>query len=200
MRKERSAHRLRLTLTLTALTLVAFGSFWLLQLLNRSGDELQADKRLNEPDYIIEQFSVVRMTGEGKPSYIVSGDKLTHRPIDDASDIDKPVVRNLGGEHPPMDIKSDRARIDENNTRVQLLGNVRIHRAAAAKSAAMDMRTDALTLYPDEDRMTTDRPVRLVSGNATADGVGLRANNATRQLSLGGRGTIVYPPPQQPRQ
>lgn len=195
MLKERSAHRWRLILTLVAGTLFACGSFWLVQLLERSGDGLQVDKHLNEPDYIIEQFSVVRMTKDGKPGYIVSGDKLTHRPIDDSSDIEQPVVRNLGGEHPPMDIKSERARVDENNTRVQLQGNVRIERAAAAKSPAMKMSTEALTLYPDEDRMVTDRPVRIVAGNATADGVGLKANNATRQLSLGGRGTIVYPPP-----
>eukprot|EP01034_Spumella_vulgaris_P044904 gene44904-55887_t len=212
--RKRTAHRWRLSITLAILVFVAFGTFWLLQLLNRGAEDMLADKRLNEPDYIIEQFSVVRMTKEGKPSYIVSGDKLVHRPIDDASEIDKPMVRNLSSTHPPMNMTAERARVDENNTRVQLKGNVKIDRAwtrttrvqlkgnvkidraAQGKSPAMQMTTQALTVYPDEDRMETDQPVQIVQGGATATGAGMKANNATRQVSLNGRGRIVYPPPQ----
>lgn len=178
------------------LVFVAFGTFWLLQLLSRGEQDMLADKRLNEPDYIIEQFSVVRMTKEGKPSYIVSGDKLVHRPIDDSSEIDKPLVRNLSSTQPPMDITAQRARVDENNSRVKLQGDVKIDRAALGKSPAMQMTTQALTVYPDEDRMETDQPVQIVQGGATANGTGMKANNATRQVSLNGRGRIVYPAPQ----
>jgi lipopolysaccharide export system protein LptC len=35
------------------------------------------------------------MNKEGKPAYIISGDKLTHRPVDDSSVIDKPFVHGL---------------------------------------------------------------------------------------------------------
>ncbi|MYN06992.1 LPS export ABC transporter periplasmic protein LptC [Pseudoduganella aquatica] len=192
--RKRTAHRWRLSMTLVIGVFVAFGTFWLLQLMNRGEEDMLADKRLNEPDYIIEQFSVVRMAKDGKPSYIVSGDKLVHRPIDDASEIDKPVVRNLSSTHPPMDMKADHARVDENNSRVQLKGNVQIDRAAQGKSQAMQITTPALTVYPDEDRMETDQPVQLVQGGATASGTGMKANNATRQVQLQGRGSIVYPP------
>ncbi|MRV73009.1 LPS export ABC transporter periplasmic protein LptC [Duganella sp. FT92W] len=198
MRKEKTAHRWRLGLTLTAGVLFAFGSLWLVQLLNRSADDMQADLRANEPDYIIEQFSAVRMGKDGKPSYIVSGDKLVHRPIDDASDIDKPVVRNMAEGRPPMDIHAARARVDENNTRVTLKDNVRVDRAASGKSAAMVMTTQAMTVYPDEDRMETDQPVQVVQGGASMTAQGMRANNATREVHLQGRGTLVMPPKAQP--
>ncbi len=198
MRKERTAHRWRLGLTLTAGVLVACGSFWLVQLLNRSGNDMQAGLHANEPDYIIERFSAVRMGKDGKPSYIVSGDKLVHRPVDDASDIDKPVVRNMGEGRPPMDIHAARARVDENNTRVVLKDNVRVDRAASGKSAAMVMTTQAMTVYTDEDRMETDQPVQVVQGGASMTAQGMRANNATREVHLQGRGTIVLPPKAQP--
>jgi lipopolysaccharide export system protein LptC len=181
-------------LTLGAAVLFAFGSFWLVQLLNRSGDEMQAGLRANEPDYIIERFSAVRMGKDGKPSYIVSGDKLVHRPIDDASDIDQPVVRNMGEGRPPMDIHAARARVDENNTRVTLKDNVRVDRAASGKSEAMVMTTQSLTVYPDEDRMETDQPVQVVQGDSRMTAQGMRANNATRQVQLQGRGLIMWPP------
>ncbi|GAB2870149.1 LPS export ABC transporter periplasmic protein LptC [Pseudoduganella ginsengisoli] len=198
MRKERTAHRWRLGLTMTAGVLVACGSFWLVQLLNRSGDAMQADAKANEPDYIIEHFSAVRMGKDGKPAYIVSGDKLVHRPVDDASDIEKPVVRNMGEGHPPMDIHATRGRVDENNTRVTLKDNVRVDREASGKSAAMVMTTQSMTVYPDEDRMETDQPVQVLQGGASMTAQGMRANNATREVHLKGRGSIVLPPKAQP--
>ncbi|MBY0239548.1 MAG: LPS export ABC transporter periplasmic protein LptC [Burkholderiaceae bacterium] len=198
MRKEKTAHRWQLGLTLTAGVLLACGSFWLVQLLNRSADDLQADLRANEPDYIIERFSAVRMGRDGKPSYIVSGDKLVHRPLGDVSDIEQPVVRGMGEGRPPLDIHAARARVDENNTRVTLKDNVRVERAANGKSAAMVMTTQAMTVYPDEDRMETDQPVQVQQGGATMTAQGMRANNATREVHLQGRGAIVLPPKAQP--
>ncbi|QBE67209.1 LPS export ABC transporter periplasmic protein LptC [Pseudoduganella lutea] len=171
----------------------ALGSFWLLELMNRAGGEMEAGIKVDEPDYIVERFSFVRMSETGQPSYIISGDKLTHRPSDDSSEIDKPVVRSISGDKPPMDIRAEHARVDEDNTRVTLTKNVNIHRTASPAAREMHLATELLTIYPDEDRMETDRPVRMQSGGATATGVGMKANNATRQLQLG-QGTIVYPP------
>jgi lipopolysaccharide export system protein LptC len=197
MRNQRTAHRYRLSIGMMLALLGALGSFWLVELMTRAGEEMEAGIKVDEPDYIVEHFSFVRMTKTGQPSYIISGDKLTHRPSDDSSDIVKPVVRSLSGDKPPMDIRAEHARVDQDNSRVTLTKNVNIHRAAAPDVRDMTLVTEQLTIYPDEDRMETDLPVRMQSGGATATGVGMKANNATRQLELG-RGTIVYPP--RPRQ
>lgn len=194
MRNQRTAHRYRLSAGMILALLGALGSFWLLQLMNRAGEEMAAGIKVDEPDYIVERFSFVRMTKTGQPSYIISGDKLTHLPTDDSSVIDKPIVRSLSGDNPPMHIRAERARVDEENTRVTLMKNVHIDRAASPTSREMHLATEQLTIFPEEDRMETDQPVRLKMGNATATGAGLKANNATGQLTLNGRGTIVYPP------
>ena len=55
------------------------------------------------------------------------------------------------------------------------------------------MTTSALTVFPDEDRMETDKPVQLQVGASTATGTSMTANNATRQVSLT-RGSMVLPP------
>lgn len=191
---QRTAHRWRLIMVIATGVFVACGSFWLVQLMNQGDEAILGDKRLNEPDYIIDRFSVVRMTKDGKPSYIVAGDKLVHRPIDDSSEIDKPVMRNLGGEHPSMDITAERARVDEGNSRVKLQRNVLVDRAGQGKSAPMRITTEALTVYPDEDRMETDQAVRMEQGGTTLTATGMQANNATRQMQLQGRGTFVSRP------
>jgi lipopolysaccharide export system protein LptC len=163
-------------------------------LLNRAGEQIQADKRANEPDYIIENFSFVHMSKEGKPSYIIAGDKLTHRPIDDSSVIDKPRVHSLASDKPPMEILSQTARVDQGNSRVTLNGTVTIDRAAAPNAQAMHMATEKLVVFPDEDRMETDVPVKMKLGDATAAANSMRANNATREVHLQGAGTLVLPP------
>jgi len=194
MRNQRIAHRFRVSLGMVLVLLAALGSFYLLELMNRASEDMQAGLRANEPDYIIENFSFVRMSKDGKPSYIISGDKLTHRPVDDSSEIDKPVVRSLAGDNPPMEILAQTARVDDANSRVTLNGKVTIERAAGAQTQALHMATEKLVIFPDEDRMETDKPVELHAGASSATGVGMTANNATRQVKLGGRGTLVLPP------
>lgn len=191
---KRTAHRWRLTAILLAGTFFAFGSFWLLQVINNEGNDMQAGARGNEPDYIVDQFSVVRMSPDGQPRYIISGDKLTHRPLGDWSDIDKPHVQSLAPGQPPMTINALRARIDHANDLVHLIGNVDVERPASATGQHMRLRTDALTVLPDEDRMHTDRAVDMTIGTARVSGTGLEVDNAARTLHFASKGRIVYPP------
>ncbi|MQA41453.1 LPS export ABC transporter periplasmic protein LptC [Rugamonas aquatica] len=192
--RKRTAHRWQLTIIMVVGVFVAVGSFWLVQVVNQAGQEAQEDQHRNEPDYIIDRFSLVRMNKAGQPAYIISGDKLTHRPIDDSSDIDKPYVHSLSGDQPPMNMHADTAHVDQGNTRVKLSGNVDVVRPATPQAQALHMTTPTLTVYPDEERMETASPVALEVGKATATGIGMKANNATRQVQLGGRGQLVMPP------
>jgi len=194
--RKRTAHRWRLTLIMVIGTFFAFGSFWLVQVVNQSGEQAAADQHKNEPDYIIERFSFVRLSPAGQPSYIISGDKLTHRPIDDSSEIEKPVVHSLSAnsEQPPLNMTADHAHADQGNSRIQLNGHVDVMRPASPLNQSLHMMTSAMTVYPDEDRMETDKPVELHAGKSMATGIGMTANNATRQVNLGGRGTLVLPP------
>jgi lipopolysaccharide export system protein LptC len=134
------------------------------------------------------------MNKNGQPAYIVSGDKLTHHPIGDVSVIDKPFVHSLSSEQPPMNIHAQTAYVDQNNTRVRLDGNVDVVRPATRQAQELRLKTSTLTVYPDEERMETTAPVQMLAGTSTASGTGMKANNASRQIELGGRGTITMPP------
>ncbi len=192
--RKRTAHRWQLTLIMTVGVFVAIGSFWLVQVVNQAGQQAEADRFRNEPDYIIDRFSLVRMNKAGQPAYIVSGDRLTHRPADDSSLIDNPYVHSLSSEQPPMNIRAKTAVVDQNNTRVTLHDQVDVVRPATAQAQALRLQTSTLTVYPDEERMETAAPVQMHAGNSVATGTGMHANNATRQIQLGGRGTITVPP------
>ncbi len=110
MRKPGGAHRWRMIFTVLGAVVFALGSFWLLEVMNKNAQDITASKHQDEPDYFITNFSLVRMDLTGKPSYIVSGTKLTHYPLDDSSDIDQPFVRKLTPGMPPMNMNAELAR------------------------------------------------------------------------------------------
>ena len=194
MRKPGGAHRWRMIFTVLGAIVFALGSFWLLEVMNKNSQDINASKHLDEPDYLVTNFSLVRMDLTGKPSYIVSGTKLTHYPADDSSDIDQPFVRKLTPDMPPMNMNAELAHIDQGNTRLQLHRKVVIDRVASPKAQNMTLKTEALTVFPDEERMVTDVPVDLLMGASRITGVGMAANNATGGVEVQQALRIVYPP------
>lgn len=192
--RKRNAQRWRVSSTILVAVAFALGSFWLLQVVNQKGRDMQAEQNRDEPDYFVDNFSVVRMDKDGRPAFIVSGVKLTHRPSDDSSEIELPHVRKLSPAAPPMDARALRARVDQDNSRVQLSGKVVIDRAAGAATQSLNLKTEALTVFPDADRMETDLPVTLLLGKTRMDGTGMRANNATGQIDVAQQLRITIPP------
>lgn len=190
---KRTAHRWRtLGLMLTAV-FFAFGSFWLLQAI-QSEDPAVGANGVNEPDYIVENFSFVRMTDTGVPRYVMSGERLVHHPVNDVSEVTRPVVESMAPGRPRMTLNAERAHVFHEENRVELTGNVDIVRPATPNSEAMRARTEALTLLADEEIIQTRQPVQMTLGAASVRGVGMRAENPTQKMHLGGRGQIVYPP------
>jgi len=190
---KRTAHRWRLLALMLTAVFCAFGSFWLVQVM-QGEDNTSGANAGNEPDYIIDNFSWVRMSESGKPRYVISGERLTHRPVDNTALVDKPVVQSLTVEHPPMTMTAERALVSQNQNQIDLTGNVDIKRPAGAKSEPLRIRTEALTVLPDEDIVKTDKAIEMQLGASSVTGVGMVANNATQQVHLGGRGQIIYPP------
>ena len=190
---KRTRHRWRLLALMLLGVFCAFGSFWLVQVMQ--GDDQTRNVNMgNDPDYIVDNFSFVRMSETGKPRYVISGTHLAHRPVDNTSEIDKPVVQALTTDHPHMTMTANHAHVNQDQNQVDLSGNVEIDRPGAASSAPLHISTQSLTLLTDEEIARTDKPIRMTLGSATVDAVGMVANNATQQIQLGGRGRATYPP------
>jgi lipopolysaccharide export system protein LptC len=192
---KRTAHRWRtLALMLTAV-FFAFGSFWLLQAIQRD-DTASNGNNLNEPDYIVENFSFVRMTEQGAPRYVMSGARLVHHPENDVSEVSKPIVESMAPGRPRMTMHADRGQVYHGENRVELMGHVDITRPPTPTSEALRARTEALTVLADDEIVKTSLPVQMTLGASSVNGVGMVAENPTQKLHLGGRGQIVYPPRQ----
>lgn len=191
---KRTAHRWNLLAMMVLGVFFAFGSFWLLQLMQASDPDAQLGGPPNEPDYIVENFSFLRMTENGQPSYVISGKRLAHIPEGDVSHVDAPLMRGIEPGRPPMTVNANNARIHHQEHRVELIGDVDVQRPKTPAAEALQVRTQALTVLPDEEILKTDQPIEIQLGAANMRGTGMVANNATMQMHVSGRGQIVYPP------
>lgn len=194
MKNLRSTYRLRFMLLLVLFVMAALGSIWMVQVMNRDTDELLPKPTRVEPDYYVEKFNYVQMSPTGQPRYNISGDLLTHNPVDDSFDIQKPVVHSLDQEKPPMNLRADRGRVEDDNSKVHLYGNVNADRPKTVMAEKFHLKSEYLLLLPDDDVMQTDLPVDLTLGQSTLQGTGMSFNNSTRVLKMFSNVHGVFPP------
>jgi lipopolysaccharide export system protein LptC len=190
-----TVQRWRLAALIAAAAGFALGSFWLVQMIERDGADLQAERALGEADYFVDNFSMVRLTPGGAPAYLFSGARLTHHPVDDSSDIERPFVRKFNAGLAPTDMRAERARVDQDNTRVVLSGKVTLERGASPGLRNFRLAAPELTVFPEQDRMRTEAPVEVTQGTARLTGVGMTADNAARRVDIAHRLRITYPAP-----
>lgn len=197
MKNVRTAHRLRLTLMLVLAGALALGSFWVLELMRKSAEDSLPQAVRSEPDYFVENFSFVKMSPSGSARYQISGQRLTHYPLDNSYEIRQPHIHSQGDARLPLTMQAQRARVEDANSKIHLYDKVEIDRPASDNTAPFHLASEYLLFLPDDDLMQSDQTVHLTLGKSTLTGAGLFANNATRELRLSGnvRGVFQAAPP-----
>ncbi len=187
--------RLPALLLLATGTLLAAGSFWLLEVTRRSDTSDAQRQERTEPDYFAEEFRYTKVAPNGQAEYVVEGKKLVHTPADDISHVEQPVVYSYSKDRPPMTLRSNTARINGDHSEVHLHGKVHLDRPQARGNETMTVDSDYMLVLTNKDIVKTDRPVHITLGRSTLDGVGMVADNRQQQVSLLSRvnGTYVQP-------
>lgn len=197
MKHVRTAHRLRLALILVLVGALALGSFWVLELMRKSTEDGMPQTARSEPDYYVENFSFIKMSPAGTMRYQISGQRLTHYPLDDSYEIRQPRIHSMSEAALPLTMQAQRARVEDDNSKIHLYDKVEIDRPASGDAAAFHLASEYLLFLPDDDVMQSDQTVHLTLGKSTLSGAGMFANNATRELRLSGnvRGMFQTKPP-----
>lgn len=191
---ERAAQRLRLIMIVIVLTALASGSFWGLQIMRRDAEDALAARPRGKPDYYVEKFRYVKMAGNGLPRYDITGEKIVHFPLTDSFEVSLPVITSLTREKPLMTLRSRRAMIEDDNSRIHMYGDVHADRAAAGSAEDMHLTTEYLLLLPDDGIARTDRPVEISMGRSVMSGTGMVINDATQEFQLLHDVRGIHPP------
>lgn len=187
MKNAGSSYRLRLIVIIALGVTMALGSFWVLEVMRNNNIGQAPHVARSEPDFYVNDFKFIQVAKSGQMHYKMSGARLTHEPLRDSYQVERPVIISLGQARAPMTMRAESATIEEDNSKVHLHKKVRIDRPASGQSQALQLETEYLLLLPDEDVMQSDQPVKLTLGQSTLSGSSLFANNATRELRVAGR-------------
>ena len=194
MSSESSSSRFRLGLLIALSIALALGSFWMLEVLRKTGGTDVKDAPRSAPDFYVKNFTFVKMAKSRTARYNISGDVMTHLPLNDSYEITKPVIYHLANNRPAMVMRSERALVNSDNSEVQMIDNVDVDRPASGTTKNFHLTSDYLLLLPNDDVMKTDRPVKMKMGTTLLNGTGMIANNATRQLDLANKVHGVFAP------
>ena len=180
----RTAQNVRLGIIVAVLVALSLGSFWVMEVLRRDGANAQSARVPNKPDYYVEKFNYVKMAESGQPRFSITGDKMVHVPQDDSFEMTMPVVTGLDPTKPTMILRSKRARIEDDNSKVHMYDDVNGNRAATSTSDNMHLKTEYLLLLPDDDIAKTDKYAEITMGASFMTGTGMIINDAIQQFEL----------------
>lgn len=187
-------------LTLGLMLVLATGSFWLLKKFQHSDESEPVGVRAGEPDYTMDDFHYTSVGQDGKVSYLLEGERLSHYPDSDDSVVRQPRLTTYYPDRPPMTLRAESARINGERTEVHLHDKVLLQRPPAKGADDLTVSSEYMLLLTKQDIVKSDRLVHGHQGNSTLIGTGMLADNAKRTLALHSQvsTTFVQPPQSKP--
>ncbi len=127
-------------------------------------------------DFWAERFTLRRYGPNGKLQNTLTATQLTHESAGDSSIVLAPKLVYAGDRH--TTITAARALLKKDGSRVELVQDVRIERAAGATGTEpLTIRSQQMTIYPDQERADGQVPVRIEQPNSVVTGGSFTSDN-----------------------
>jgi lipopolysaccharide export system protein LptC len=179
MKRERASNLFPLLLILA----LAAASLWLERAVQEPEHDRSAKMR-HDPDFIVENFGIVKLNAAGRPEYTLSAERMLHYPDDESTSIVAPRVVQRHDDAAPIVISAERGLVSKNGDEASFSGGVLVVREAGQGRDELRMQTEYLLVLPDLDLARTDKPVVITEGRSRLAGTGMELNNKTRQFTL----------------
>jgi lipopolysaccharide export system protein LptC len=121
----------------------------------------------------------------------IIGTEARHFPDTDTTEIDQPRIRSYSEKGALTIATAKRAISNGDGSQVQLIGNAVVTREAkdpqGRQQPRLEIRGEFLHAFMTEERVTSDRPVRMIRGSDVFEADNMDFNNLDRVLQLRGR-------------
>lgn len=172
-------------LPLILLSFVAGLTYWLEKATTSQEARNNANAR-HDPDYMVDNFTVRRFGEEGQLMQSLVAKHMVHYPDDDTTELTAPNL-TIHRSDRPTQVVANSAWLNKDGKEIRLKGNVRVTRPAVASQPATLIETEALTVYPDEEKSVGTVPVTITRGNNVMHGSGVEYLGKEKTARMQGR-------------
>jgi len=176
--------RLSMLIATLLLAVVTVTSYWYSREMRRP--TARTAPTPGAPDFIVDHVVLTQFDDHGQARYKLFADQLSYFNENDDIDLAMPRLVSLLPDQPQLQATSARARVTNAGARVLMQGDVLLQRAEAGRRPALTIRTEQMTAIPDEERFSSDVPVRIEQGGTRLDGAAMEYDNLTRVLTVSG--------------
>jgi lipopolysaccharide export system protein LptC len=152
------ASRAAITFPLALLIFLALLTFWINRSVQPPQPKLDGSSR-HDPDYIMSNFLTTQTDVNGDLRYKLAAIEMRHFPDDDSTELQSPRYTQFAVGKPYTEVQGMRGLVSTDGEEVQLFDNVKVTRQAFAEKGEMTIETDYLNIRPNDEMVTTDRPV-----------------------------------------
>ncbi len=145
---------------LVLLTMLALLTFWINKSVQPRAQKIDGSGR-HDPDYVMSNFVTTQTDINGALRYKLAATEMKHFPDDDTTDLQRPRYTQFAADKPYTQVEGLHGRMSSNGDKVELFNNVKITRQAFAGKGEMTVETDFLTILPNDEIVSTDKPVLI---------------------------------------
>ncbi|MCB1956449.1 MAG: LPS export ABC transporter periplasmic protein LptC [Rhodocyclaceae bacterium] len=179
-----SAFRVDQWAPLLVLGLVAAGTSWLVRI-SEPPEARQAVESSTSPDMIVDRFTLQRFDAHGRRQYVFTADEMRHFAAPERTALTAPTLLFLGGDA-PIRAQANAGIVSADGDTVRLEGNVLMVRDATPLRASATLQTEAMTIWPETERVAGDQAVRYIESGDELLAGSFQADNMAATLELSG--------------
>ena len=158
----------------------------------RVGEPVFDGSNRHDPDVFVENFKAVNMDKDGHVRQALAAKRADHFPDDDNTALEAPRIAFTEADKPRLDVSSDRAVVTGDREHAYFEGHVKAVREATTDPSGktegpVTFESDFLHVIPKQDRIVTDRAVKISEPRGTINSTGLEYDNKTKILKLKSR-------------
>lgn len=146
-------------------------------------NQLPPPEPVQRSDYVLREFELTALNDQGTEAFTVVSPYLERDPNGKSLDIRQPRF-SFPGEDGSWQARSDTAWVSPKAQEVQLRGDVRLVGPPSESGQRIDFSTDGLSVFPDEQRASTDDRVNIKRGESRYAGTGLRVDMTAKRFQL----------------
>ncbi len=126
------------------------------------------------PDFFMKNARITQYDETGRREGLMTASQVVHHPDSDITWLDNPDMWNWqDSTTPPWHSISDRGKLLPGGETLELYDNVVINRADQKGGAPLQLETDFLVVYTEQDKAETDHPVRISDESGVTTAVGM---------------------------